>query len=605
MADGQIVSPAYSQISQNLKRLLHKTKFCDATFLVGTQKMKSHKLILASRSPVFAAMFFSDFVEATSPDIIEIKDVSPLGFSTLLTFIYTDRVSLKSENLLEVLFAAKKYQLDGLIKACMTNLRDDLTTSNCCSFLKSAPAWMDETSVILQYIYENADQVLLLGDVPDLAPELVETILQANELDLEEVDVFKFLLRWAKHEVQKNSKKPANINAAVKALLTSNGFLQHIRFPIITADQLAVTVAPTGLLSVAQINELFRYHGLSEAAEEDASGPEDEDFEAKEGKEENEEKVDGESFTSANSKHRDTIAKLIAPPESKPTKRPWRSVVKKSFNFPYLGSPRPGSSFRTLNLNTRLASIVPKFILSRTAFSQNCVCQDPITGKVYLFSHYTNRDQVLEFPSIRAFISNVRERTITLENRRIGTYHCVMGGFMYYRGFPDTEIVKARVSDGKKVSSTKACLEGVACSFSNSGSFDWGGSSDLCLFPGRGNKLFLLCCASATKQVEILELSTTTLQVKVRYSVPIEKRRTGFAFLCAGVFYFGLRYNHPDIVASYTLSQRKFNDKFRARLPRGSYISQMQWNPSTNVLFYNDARSQLGLANAAVRLVDK
>lgn len=103
--------------------------------------------------------------------------------------------------------------------------------------------------------------------------------------------------------------------------------------------------------------------------------------------------------------------------------------------------------------------------------------------------------------------------------------------------------------------------------------------------------------------MEIIQLSTGGLRVKKKWSVPCSKRRCGWAFLCAGVFYFGSSYSNSTIFANYTLATKKFDETFQSRLPRGTYVSQMSWNPSTNVLFYSDNRHQVAYANIASRLL--
>ena len=57
---------------------------CDVKFKVGGQGelIKGHRLILASRSPVFEKMFFGSLPETTSPIII--PDIEPAAFRSLL-----------------------------------------------------------------------------------------------------------------------------------------------------------------------------------------------------------------------------------------------------------------------------------------------------------------------------------------------------------------------------------------------------------------------------------------------------------------------------------------------------------------------------------------
>ncbi|KAI3412167.1 hypothetical protein GPALN_002208 [Globodera pallida] len=74
-------------------------------------------------SDVFEAMFpfdarNADPSEATKP--VEVPDVEVGAFNAMLSFIYVDDVSgLNGDNAIAVLYAAKKYDLPELIKACL------------------------------------------------------------------------------------------------------------------------------------------------------------------------------------------------------------------------------------------------------------------------------------------------------------------------------------------------------------------------------------------------------------------------------------------------------------------------------------------------------
>ncbi len=94
------------------------------SFLVGPDKKKfyGHKIVLAARSPVFAAMLFSKFAESSMREI-ELPDIKPNIFLSLLTNMYTDRcdaTALDATQALEVLLAAKRYQIEGLCKVRRT-----------------------------------------------------------------------------------------------------------------------------------------------------------------------------------------------------------------------------------------------------------------------------------------------------------------------------------------------------------------------------------------------------------------------------------------------------------------------------------------------------
>uniref|UniRef100_A0A183BT88 BTB domain-containing protein n=1 Tax=Globodera pallida TaxID=36090 RepID=A0A183BT88_GLOPA len=85
--------------------------------------LPAHSQILMAASDVFEAMFPFDArnrdpSEGTKP--VEVPDVEVGAFKAMLSFIYADDVSgLNGDNAIAVLYAAKKYDLPELIKACL------------------------------------------------------------------------------------------------------------------------------------------------------------------------------------------------------------------------------------------------------------------------------------------------------------------------------------------------------------------------------------------------------------------------------------------------------------------------------------------------------
>lgn len=104
----------------------------DITFNIDGREFPAHKLILAARSEVFAAMFQHPTKENLT-NRITIEDVEPEVFHELLRFVYTGRVSSdKMESLAAGLFiAADKYLLDDLKLECENYLLHNMSPDNC------------------------------------------------------------------------------------------------------------------------------------------------------------------------------------------------------------------------------------------------------------------------------------------------------------------------------------------------------------------------------------------------------------------------------------------------------------------------------------------
>jgi speckle-type POZ protein len=119
-------------LSTHLDGLFNSMQFSDVILHIGDREFRAHKLILATRSEVFAAMFQHPTKEKLTNQI-EIEDIEPDVFQELLRFMYTGRLSITSmETMATRLFiAADKYLLVELKMKCENYLVHHMSPDNC------------------------------------------------------------------------------------------------------------------------------------------------------------------------------------------------------------------------------------------------------------------------------------------------------------------------------------------------------------------------------------------------------------------------------------------------------------------------------------------
>ena len=88
-----------------------------------------HKLVLASCSPYFKAMFTSNFRECHASEVT-LRDVCPQVVGRLIDFAYTSRITVGEKCVLHMLLAAMRYQMEDVAKACCDFLVKNLESSN-------------------------------------------------------------------------------------------------------------------------------------------------------------------------------------------------------------------------------------------------------------------------------------------------------------------------------------------------------------------------------------------------------------------------------------------------------------------------------------------
>lgn len=125
----------------NLKEFQENEKFCDVVLKTQSTSgssaisvIKAHKLVLASASPYFKAMFAGGFKENRNCDEIFIDHINDFTLKTIIDFIYTSQLVIKENNVQHLLVASKMLQIEDIVVACCAYLYLNMDASNCIGF---------------------------------------------------------------------------------------------------------------------------------------------------------------------------------------------------------------------------------------------------------------------------------------------------------------------------------------------------------------------------------------------------------------------------------------------------------------------------------------
>ena len=99
--------------------------FCDVTLVAGNVNILAHKILLVSSSPYFFALLARGFMENKSSRI-PIEDVNPDILSLLVEYIYTSKIMITQNNVLDIFICSKMLQLWKVTTACAVSISENI-----------------------------------------------------------------------------------------------------------------------------------------------------------------------------------------------------------------------------------------------------------------------------------------------------------------------------------------------------------------------------------------------------------------------------------------------------------------------------------------------
>lgn len=237
-------------------RMLEQQLLCDVTFLAGSglEEVNAHRFMLASRSEVFRSMFCGSIPDKRKR--IEIPDVEASALKELFRFFYSGHCAINGDNVMSLMYAAKKYIAPALLDMCTEYLVENMSPDNVCTILQQAYSFDEKElfEVALSHLMLNAEEVFYSDEIIRLSHEVLAKVVQEDRLAIPEDKIYRACVRWARNRCVDLDLEPSS-DANVRQALGDVVFL--IRFPVMDPSTFT-SISGESLLTDAEKVNIFQ-----------------------------------------------------------------------------------------------------------------------------------------------------------------------------------------------------------------------------------------------------------------------------------------------------------------------------------------------------------
>ncbi|XP_010167548.1 zinc finger and BTB domain-containing protein 8A isoform X1 [Antrostomus carolinensis] len=123
------ISSHQFHLLQQLNEQRRQDLFCDCNILVEGKVFKAHRNVLFASSGYFKMLLSQSSKESSQPTTATFQAFSPDTFTVILDFVYSGKLSLTGQNVIEVMSAASYLQMTDVISVCKTFIKSSLDIS--------------------------------------------------------------------------------------------------------------------------------------------------------------------------------------------------------------------------------------------------------------------------------------------------------------------------------------------------------------------------------------------------------------------------------------------------------------------------------------------
>ena len=204
---------------------------CDVKLKVGTANFKAHKSVLSEASDYFSAMFSHNMKEKSQGDI-ELKEISPQGFTEMLEYFYHGFIMVSASNIESILEAARFFHVDWILEVCCDYMVHHMSVENYNSVLRLSDKFClgDLRYEIFTFFGHNLEALSQKDDFfKTLSYDLLLQFLMENiYIEAQELFVVEIIFKWMKADTEHRKDQLLSLLRQVKFMTIDPEDLEHL-----------------------------------------------------------------------------------------------------------------------------------------------------------------------------------------------------------------------------------------------------------------------------------------------------------------------------------------------------------------------------------------
>ena len=219
----------YRETLKRLQTFADSDQLCDVEIRCGSKSMKCHRVILASVSGYFRAMFMGEMLESRQSEI-NIQDIDENVMENIIRYAYNGKITIHIENVQSILYAASILQIESVSNACSDFMKDHLHPDNCVEVLAFAKLHNQEQLIKYteDFFVENFVDVSQRPNFVTVSPDIMETLLSSDYLNLDnEIEVYEAVMRWIEDDRENKKNYLPSLISKIKLPLIETHYLME------------------------------------------------------------------------------------------------------------------------------------------------------------------------------------------------------------------------------------------------------------------------------------------------------------------------------------------------------------------------------------------